>query len=152
MRLALSLRRSFLVHTRTVTMVAATLDAARAKIADQVKVDLLSKTHVDENARKVKEITRTFICEYESLCNLFLLTMGLPSGHYYRYFGTLYYKGTPNFDDMQSPPKKCTTMPRTQLWEMMCTSTPRQRKAPAIPQQDPSLTSLPGLWKHMLLS
>ncbi|TFK41382.1 threonine aldolase [Crucibulum laeve] len=41
----------------------ATSEAALANIADQVKVDLVSKTHALENANKRKEIARTFISD-----------------------------------------------------------------------------------------
>jgi hypothetical protein len=39
------------------------LAAKRAKIADQVRIDIISKTHDADNAAKLKEISRTFICE-----------------------------------------------------------------------------------------
>ncbi|KAJ7786076.1 pyridoxal phosphate-dependent transferase [Mycena metata] len=38
--------------------------ASFASIANQVKLDILSKTHVDDNAAKRKEIARTFICKF----------------------------------------------------------------------------------------
>jgi threonine aldolase len=36
---------------------------AIARIADQVKVDVLSKDHTFDNDAKLKEISRTFICK-----------------------------------------------------------------------------------------
>ncbi|KDQ30561.1 hypothetical protein PLEOSDRAFT_49322 [Pleurotus ostreatus PC15] len=41
---------------------ASNIDAARAKIAEQVKIDILSKDPVKDNELKCKEIGRTFIC------------------------------------------------------------------------------------------
>ncbi|KAJ7431797.1 pyridoxal phosphate-dependent transferase [Mycena galericulata] len=37
-----------------------------ASIAQQIKLDILSKTHVEDNVAKRKEISRTFICESRS--------------------------------------------------------------------------------------
>lgn len=37
--------------------------AAFSSIADTVKFDILSETHALENAKKRKEISRTFICK-----------------------------------------------------------------------------------------
>lgn len=39
------------------------LDAARAKIAEQVKVDLLTKTQEADNVAYAKTISRAFVCE-----------------------------------------------------------------------------------------
>jgi fructose-1,6-bisphosphatase len=40
--------------------------AAFSTVAQQVKLDILSKTHALDNAAKRKEISRTFICESRS--------------------------------------------------------------------------------------
>jgi hypothetical protein len=41
------------------------LAVERAKIVDQVKIDILSKTQNVDNAAKMKEISRTFICKLD---------------------------------------------------------------------------------------
>lgn len=43
------------------------LNAARERVANQVKLDIISKTQALENAAKFKEISRTFICESDKL-------------------------------------------------------------------------------------
>lgn len=42
--------------------------ATIASIIDQVKLDVFSKTQTTDNANKRKEISRTFICEPETIC------------------------------------------------------------------------------------
>lgn len=44
--------------------------ATFSSIANQVKLDLISKTYEEDNAKKRKEIARTFICEYSLKINL----------------------------------------------------------------------------------
>lgn len=43
------------------------LNAARERVANQVKLDIISNTQALENAAKLKEISRTFICESDKL-------------------------------------------------------------------------------------
>lgn len=60
------------------------LDAARAKVAELVKLDLLSKNAADENAAKRKEIARTFICTRSPAVLHARITHFIPSGHNHR--------------------------------------------------------------------
>lgn len=57
--------------------------ATIAAIIDQVKLDVLSKTQIADNAIKRKEVSRSFICEPPQIClSAFLLT--LFSRYYHR--------------------------------------------------------------------
>ncbi|KAI4528451.1 hypothetical protein K525DRAFT_260940, partial [Schizophyllum commune Loenen D] len=38
------------------------IDAARDRVAAQLKVDLISPSYLEDNAAKLREIGRTFIC------------------------------------------------------------------------------------------
>jgi hypothetical protein len=38
-----------------------------APILEEIKLDLISENHVEENAAKRKEISRTFICESDKV-------------------------------------------------------------------------------------
>ena len=57
MRLSVKLYRS-LSRPRYVNMTS----TAIATIAQEIKLDIFAKTHVDDNLAKRKEISRTFIC------------------------------------------------------------------------------------------
>jgi hypothetical protein len=48
---------------------------ALQKVIDEVKVDILSKTYVNDNAIKRKEISRTFICAYR--CSSLIDAVGI---------------------------------------------------------------------------
>ena len=39
------------------------IDAARDRVAAQLKVDLISPSYLEDNAAKLREIGRTFICK-----------------------------------------------------------------------------------------
>ncbi|KAJ7597670.1 pyridoxal phosphate-dependent transferase [Mycena floridula] len=64
-------------HRRFLRM-SSDLTAARAHVADLVKLDLISKNHVEENAAKRKEISRTFISD----------TVTVPTQEMYEYATT----------------------------------------------------------------
>lgn len=51
------------LHLRSI--MTSSIDAARAKIAEEVSIDILSKTQDAENAVHIKAISRTFICELD---------------------------------------------------------------------------------------
>ncbi|KAJ8702902.1 hypothetical protein PTI98_001575 [Pleurotus ostreatus] len=54
---------SFASLSPSFSTMASNIDAARAKIAEQVKIDILSKDPVKDNELKCKEIGRTFISD-----------------------------------------------------------------------------------------
>jgi hypothetical protein len=56
-----------------------------ATIAQQIKLDILSKTHVEDNAAKRKEISRTFICGSRSTQITIFFTLNMYSGHNNRF-------------------------------------------------------------------
>lgn len=39
------------------------IKAAREKIAAQVKFDILKETQADDNAKHIRQVSRSFICE-----------------------------------------------------------------------------------------
>lgn len=42
------------------------IKAAREKIAAQVKFDILKETQAEDNAKHIREVSRSFICESSS--------------------------------------------------------------------------------------
>ena len=44
-------------------MIAHDLDKARAKLAEDMKIDILSLTQEDENVKARHEVSRTFVCK-----------------------------------------------------------------------------------------
>lgn len=55
-----------------------------AAIVDQVKCNVLTDSHVLDNASKAEEISRTFICLFFLLLSRPVLTAALCSGHGHR--------------------------------------------------------------------
>ncbi len=48
-------------------MVAHDLDAARAKLAEDMEIDILSLTHDVDNIKARHEVTRTFVCKLRTI-------------------------------------------------------------------------------------
>lgn len=59
-------KRSYYRYS-TSTMVAHDLDAARAKLAEDMKIDILSLTHDVDNTNARHEVTRTFVCKLRTI-------------------------------------------------------------------------------------
>ncbi len=72
------------VHTMTST--------AFSSIADTVKFDILSETHALENAKKRKEIARTFICKQYNPTSAPISYWVAYSGHCDRLISSAYLK------------------------------------------------------------
>ena len=51
------------LYYRRSTMIAHDLDKARAKLAEDMKIDILSLTQEDENVKARHEVSRTFVCK-----------------------------------------------------------------------------------------
>ena len=109
-------------HRRRFTM-AANLSA----VIDQVKFDLVSKTHAADNAAKRKEIARTFICRL-------IYFTGLPKAHnllsrYYHRLPIIILTRHPYLNtNTQSQPRRCTLTLPMHLWVTTCTSSHQLRR------------------------